>query len=236
MNRMTRNVAAAALAAAVALGASAPAAVAGPKSGEAKAAQKAGGRSDQAKEAKADRAASQLQRKVTKEATRKVAYLDRLAESSKVQGLVDAEVVALNIADDIAALEAEVAAVAAGSDVRAAAETVRSYRPENYHRIVSLLRLATELEATLATMPVALPEQAAALTELIEALLTFDATTSRAQLKEGQQVVAAVKEALESAETPAETPAEETPVEPAPDADLGTDPGFPAPDGSGLNS
>jgi hypothetical protein len=233
MNRMTRNVAAAALAAAVALGATAPAAVAGPKSGQGKAAQQVGAKSDKAKGpkgaktrvAKSDRADAQLARKVTRLAERKQAHLARLADAKKVRRLADAEAVTVNLTADVAALEAEVADLGSGADLRAAARTVRSFQPGVYNRITNQLRLAAGLEEALAAAPAAMPEEQAMLTGLVEELLTFTATTPRAELRATQKVIATVKAALELEETPEQ---ETTPTDP--------EAAFPSPDETGLNT
>ncbi len=103
MNRMTRGAVAAALAATVALGASAPAAVAGPKADHAKATHKT------VKATKADKAkATKAERALLKQSTRKQAYLTRLLDSNKLERLEQTaeDAVRKNIEDDIAELEA----------------------------------------------------------------------------------------------------------------------------------
>jgi hypothetical protein len=194
---MTRGAVAAALAATVALGASAPAAVAGPKADHAKATHKTV-KADKAKATKAERA-------LLKQATRKQAYLTRLLDSKKLERLEQTaeDAVTANILADIAELAALTTPTAADETTTAPAG-VRSYRPEVYHTIINQLRLATRLQAaagelTEGTDPAAVPA-VTALGTLVGELKTYDADTTRAELRAAQRVLSSAMAAIEDAE------------------------------------
>jgi hypothetical protein len=230
MNPMSRNVAAAALSVAVALGAAAPAA-AGPHG------DKAAGKADkvaakavkkEGKVAKADRVSGK-DRALAKRAERKAAYLDRLADSAKVARLGEhAATVAVNIVDDRDLLEEAAAALRdrlADADDRTAA---RGMRPEVYQRIIAQVRQVTDLldaaaDAPADTTPVEDPAttepapegetpvattdaatldaaQVAELEALLAELLTYDATTPRSALKAAQAVITGAEESLDEAD------------------------------------
>ena len=224
MNRMSRNVLAAALSAVVALGA-APAAVAGPHGhghGHGK------GDKVAAKAVKDERHARAGQGRtygLAKRADRKADYLDRLALSNKVTGLGDLALpVMLNISADSDELRDLAEALRQGSFDTTDLSDLRAIRPEVYHRIINQVRLVTELIAELETTPAEDPGavvtdptappadapatatatatladasgQLAALQALLVELQAYDARTSRAELKSAQTVIEAAQEAL----------------------------------------
>jgi hypothetical protein len=209
MNRMTRGAVAAALAATVALGASAPAAVAGPKADHAKATHKTvkATKADKAKSGKVDRTLSPAERRTLRQAKRKQGYLDRLLDSNKLDRLggTAEDAVRKNIEDDIAELETFITAAApVAGDTAKSSVDVGSYRPEVYHTIINQLRLATRLQAaagelTEGTDPAAVPS----LTELgtlATELMTYDAQTKRSQLRATQRTLSAALAAIEEAD------------------------------------
>lgn len=223
MNRMSRNVLAAALSAVVALGA-APAAVAGPHG-------HGHGKGDKvaAKAVKDERHARAGQGRtygLAKRADRKADYLDRLALSNKVTGLGDLALpVMLNISADSDELRDLAEAFRQGSFDTTDLSDLRAIRPEVYHRIINQVRLVTELIAELETTPAEDPGavvtdptvppadapatatatatladasgQLAALQALLVELQAYDARTSRADLKSAQTVIGAAQEALD---------------------------------------
>lgn len=227
MNRMTRGAVAAALAATVALGASAPAAVAGPKADHAKAAHKT------VKATKADKAqASKAERALLKQSTRKQAYLTRLLDSNKLERLEDTAegAVRKNIEGDIAELAALTAPTTTDADGTTPTTTtppagVRDYRPEVYHTIINQLRLATRLQAAAGepaegTDPAAVPS----LTELgtlATELMTYDALTKRSELRAAQRTLSAALAAIEEADESED----ETETETGTDTGTGTETG-----------
>ena len=220
MNRMTRTAMAGALAAAVTLGAAAPAAVAKPKASHVKV--------DKAAKAhkKSDRSFTATERRLAKEAARKDAYLGRLARSNKVERLEDTveSAVLENIAEDRAQL-GELKAQAATTDVKELKAELRGFRPEVYHTIVNQLRLSTRLQKAIAEMTDAgaLSAESDGLTALVGLLSTYDAETARADLRAAQKVLSSVKEAVgaadEAGDEAGETPESETPDTDTSDSD-----------------
>lgn len=170
MNRTTRSVAAAALAAVVALGAVAPA-VAAPQGGPGKP-DKVAVKVEKQKPAN-DRAAKKELR-LERMADRKAAYLERLATRNKVTRLGGVgENLALNMgadADNLRGLTAE------------DAEQIRSARLVVYHRVINQARLivVNELDEAL-------------LTEVIG----FDAWTPKSDLKAKQLEIAGLLAEIE---------------------------------------
>lgn len=220
MNRMTRTAMAGALAAAVTLGAAAPAAVAKPKASHVKVDHKA---AKAHKPAKSDRSFTAGERRLAKEAARKDAYLGRLARSNKVERLEDTVEAAVleNIAADRAQL-GELKAQAATTDVKELKAELRGFRPEVYHTIVNQLRLSTGLQKAIAEMADAgaLSAESDGLMALVELLSTYDAETARADLRAAQKVLSSAKEAVETADDEAgETPESETPDTDTSDSD-----------------
>lgn len=197
MNRISRNAVAAALTAAVALGVTAPAATAAPKHTHAKAHHDV---TKVHKNTKADRALTPAQRRLSKEAARKDAYLGRLAKAPKVARLADdvEEAVLLSITGDRSDLQELRADVAArkGEDLKALARDLRKFRPEVYNTIINQLRLATRMQT-----PAAAVTKADELAALIEKLDSYDATVSRADLRAAQRVLSEVKAAIEESES-----------------------------------
>ena len=191
MNRISRNAVAAALTAAVALGVTAPAATAAPKHTHAKAHHHV---------TKADRALTPAQRRLSKEAARKDAYLGRLAKAPKVARLADdvEEAVLLSITGDRSDLQELRADVAGkkGEDLKALARDLRKIRPEVYNTIINQLRLATRMQT-----PAEGVAKADELAALIEKLECYDATVSRADLRAAQRVLSEVKAAIEDSES-----------------------------------
>ena len=248
MHRFTRN-AAAALAAVVAFSVSAPAATAAPKTDHvkgstahgkaAKSTKSTKASAKSAKAAKSDKGSRQLtaaQRKVTKEAARKDAYLARLLVSKGLARLDDAVETALraNIDADRTALASVVtaAATATGDDLQALARQLRGVRPEGYNTVVNQARQVARLQAAVAANAAELaaaPDADATLVEtnaaavvlldaLVAELVTFDASTTRAELRAAQRdlsaawkMVGAVEDALEVEETEPETEPETVP-------------------------
>lgn len=228
MNRMSRNVLAAALSAVVVLGA-APAAVAGPHG-------HGHGKGDKvtAKAVKHERHARAGQGRtysLAKRADRKADYLDRLALSNKVTGLGDLALpVVLNISADSDELRDLAEAFRQGSFDTTDLGDLRAIRPEVYHRIISQIRLVTELIAELETAPAEDPGavvtdptappadapasatatatladasgQLAALQALLVELQAYDARTSHAELKSAQTVIEAAQEAFDDEDDP----------------------------------
>lgn len=196
MNRISRNAVAAALTAAVALGVTAPAATAAPKHTHAKAHHHV---TKAHKHTKADRAVTPAQRRLSKEAARKDAYLGRLAKASKVARLADdvEEAVLLSITGDRSDLQELRADVAGkkGEDLKALARDLRKIRPEVYNTIINQLRLATRMQT-----PAAAVAKADELAALIEKLEGYDATVSRADLRAAQRVLSEVKAEIEESE------------------------------------
>ena len=197
MNRISRNAVAAALTAAVALGVTAPAATAAPKHAHAKAHHHV---TKAHKHTKADRALTPAQRRLSKEAARKDAYLGRLAKAAKVARLADdvEEAVVLSITGDRSDLQELRADVAGkkGEDLKALARDLRKIRPEVYNTIINQLRLATRMQT-----PAAAVAKADELAALIEKLECYDATVSRADLRAAQRVLSEVKAAIEESES-----------------------------------
>lgn len=218
MTRMTRTAMAGALAAAVALGVSAPAATAAPKASHVKTDHRA---AKAHKHDKVDRSLTAAQRRLAKQAARKDAYLGRLERSNKVERLEDtAEAAVLaNIAEDRTQL-GDLKAPAATSDVKELRTEIRGFRPEVYHTIINQLRLATRMQKNIAASAEAatLTAQTDQLTALLALLATYDAETARADLRAAQKVLSSVQEAVESADdaddesdTETDTPETETP-------------------------
>lgn len=221
MNRMTRNALAAALTAAVALGVTAPVASAAPKAAHARTEHKAVKAHKTHKAAKADRALAGAQRRLSREVARKDAYLGRLARAHKVVRLADdvETAVVLNITGDrtdLTTLKSSFAA-SSGDDLRALAREVHKVRPEVYNTIVNQLRVATWLQPRAAALP-----EAGDLAALIETLEGYDATTSRADLRAAQRVLAKVQTAVEEAGSDPSTQTPEAPEAPAPAPGAGT--------------
>jgi hypothetical protein len=205
---MTRGAVAAALAATVALGASAPAAVAGPKADHAKATHKTvkATKADKAKAAKVDRTLTPAERRTLRQAKRKQAYLDRLLGSNKLDRLggTAEDAVRKNIEDDITELAAFITPAApVESETSADSVDVRSYRPEVYHTIINQLRLATRLQAAGDALPEGTVTEVPAvnaLGTLVGDLMTFDADTTRAELRAAQRTLSAAQAAIEDAD------------------------------------
>lgn len=204
MNRITRNAAAAAMAAAVALGATVPAASAATKAPHARAHHHVAKPHHVAKAhkgAKADHSLTAAQRRLSREAARKEAYLGRLAKSAKVNRLADAVKSPLveNItgdSSDLDALKAEVAGKS-GADLKDLAASIRKFRPEVYNTIINQLRLATRMQSAAGALP-----QATSLDGLISTLGTYDATVSRADLRAAQRELTKIQAAVEQADQP----------------------------------
>ncbi|HSE09265.1 MAG TPA: hypothetical protein VLB29_11425 [Nocardioidaceae bacterium] len=243
MNRLIRGSVAAALAASVALGvASAPAAAA-PKAAHVKAEHKAA-KAGKAKAAKADRAKAgkvsarkqarltKAERRLTRHAKRKHAYLGRLLDARKLERLEDTVEAAVrtNIEGDIAELAGliEGIAPAAGEDQTKPVD-VRAYRPEVYHAVINQLRMATRL-----TDRAASAEQAGALVDLVTTLSGFDAETKRAQLRASKRMLISVTTAVEEAEETqtGETGTGETGTGETGNGETGTDAGETGADGT----
>ena len=230
MNRISRAAVATAMAATVALGASAPAAVAGPpehaKGAHAKAAKADKGAN--AKSDKAERRAAQLERKLDRQIARKSAFLTRVNKSNKLANLEEPYglLVAANVAGDLTdlgGLSTEVDAATTLDELSPLAADVRAVRPEVYHTIINQVRRATAMQAVAADDADVL----ALLGPALDALSAFDATTPRSDLRAVQQTLAAAADLLEAVEED-ELSEEETPdstdedTDPAPDAGTGT--------------
>ncbi len=206
MNRVSRAAVAGVLAAALACGGAAPAAFAAPKASHAKVhhhkSMKAKGHVHKAKDhgrkAKSDRM-SPAHRRLAKHAAHKVAYLERVAESRKVERLGDDVQAAVleNIAGDIAEIGELKDAMSGVSraELRDEAKSLRSYRPEVYRTIVNQLRLSTRLQLRAEGTA-----EADALDALLATLMGYDAETKRSDLRATQRVITSVKEALEESE------------------------------------
>jgi hypothetical protein len=214
MNRISRAAVATAMAAAVALGASAPAAVAGPpehaKGAHAKAskAEKAKG----PKAAKADRMSALLERKLDRQITRKSAFLTRIAESDRLASLEEtyATLVGANIAADLVHLEelrTQVSDDAATFEVvRGLSVDVRAVRPQVYNQVISQIRRATAMQALAGEVP----EAEALLTGALDSLSTFTAITPRNALRDVHSLLAQAAALLEAVEVPEESDVPET--------------------------
>ena len=199
MNPMTRTAVAGAIAAAVSLGAAAPAAFAAPHSAHVKVDHKSTKAHSPVKGAKALTAA---QRVVVKQAALKSAYLGRLAGSTKVTSLEDTaeSAVVANIAGDQAELSGVATTLAAGTGVKDMRAQLRAYRPEVYNTIINDLRIATTLQAAVTD-----PAQADALAALVTTLESYDATTSRADLNTLKQALEAIEDSLTTVTDPGTT-------------------------------
>jgi hypothetical protein len=232
MNRISRAAVATAMAATVALGASAPAAVAGPpehaKGAHAKAAKAKADKGVTAQSDKAERRAAQVERKLDRQIARKSAFLTRVERSNKLTSLEDAYglLVRGNVTGDVTDLEgisARVDAATTLGELRVLATDVRAVRPAVYHTIINQVRRATAMQAVAADAADVL----ALLDPALDALSAFDATTPRSDLRAVQQTLAAAADLLEAVEED-ELSEEETPdstdgdTEPAPDAGTGT--------------
>jgi hypothetical protein len=219
MNRISRAAVATAMAAAVALGASAPAAVAGPPE-HAKGAHAKAGKAEKAKgPAKVDRLSAQLERRLDRQISRKHAFLTRIAGSDRLANLgANAELVKTNVTADLTALTGLTVAVDAATTVgelKELAADVRAVRPEVYNRIISQVRRATAMQA----LAVEVPEAASLLAGALDTLAAFSATTPRSELRAMQSVLAQAAALLEAVEVPEES------VEPAPEENLEPAPG-----------
>lgn len=180
MNRTTRSVAAAALAAVVALGAVAPA-VAAPQGGSGKP-DKVAVKVEKQKPEK-DRAAKKVQR-LERMATRKAGYLDRLTTRNKVTRLDEslrAELIAKMTAD-AGVLDGLVFGEVETETEPTAEELVRSARPVVYHRMINQARLIVVNELDEA---------------LLAEVLEFDAWTPKSDLKAKQLEIAGLLAEIE---------------------------------------
>ena len=240
MNRSSRNALAGTFALAVVLGGVAPAtAAASPvdsRSAHDHVAQaKKGEHAKNDKQAKTDRKLGNAQRKLSREAARKDAFLARAATRNAVSRLDDAVEAPLraNIEADRVLLQGlAISVAAAGSEeLKQLATELRGLRPERYNTIINQLRRATRLQAGLIAEepPVEEPpvegpatndsaEAAAALEALVAKLVTFTAATPRAELRAAQRELSAIEKLLDTDEDVpvAEEPVEEEPVEEEP--------------------
>jgi hypothetical protein len=224
---MTRNAVVGAIAAVVALGTAAPAAVAAPKAAHAKVhhrSAKAHAKAHHTKAHESSRAHAHVrgtkadrisgaERRLAQQVRVKTRYLGRLADSRKVQRLDDSvqQAVELNIADDLAQLN-DLKAAAGTTDAKTLWTEVRSIRPEVYQTIVNELRLATSLKAALAATTDADPALVTQVDSVIEALTGYDANTTRAELRAAMQVISSVADTLDADEADEpEAPESETP-------------------------
>lgn len=238
MNRMTRNVMAGALAATVALGMAAPAAVAAPKAAHTKVDHKSAKAHKHVKTqrvTKSDRRLTAEQRRVAKTATIKVRHLERVAGWNKLVRLADTaarDAVLANIGGDVAELEG-LKAGAAGATLEALTglrAEVRKLRPEVYYTVVNDLRWAGRLDAALTAATAADPALAAELDAaaakvdaVVDMLMTYDADTTRAELRAAKRALTSVAITLaadDEEESPEESP-EEAPETETPDSDAG---------------
>lgn len=186
MNRTTRSVAAATLAAVVALGALAPA-VAAPQGGPGKP-DKVAVKVEKQKPVK-DRAAKKEQR-LKRMANRKIGYLDRLTMRNKVTRLGDplrADLIAkmkadVGVLDGLVFGAVETAETGTTETEPTAEQLVRSARPVVYHRVINQARLIVVNDLDEA---------------LLAEVLEFDAWTPKSDLKAKQLEIAGLLAEIE---------------------------------------
>lgn len=239
----TTRAAAAALAAAVALGISAPAATARPDHG--------GGKPDHsvAKPPKGDRKFANDQRHALKQVARLDAQLAKAVVESRVGRLVpvndvDVKTAVLdNAAADRAALAETLTTVRAatpGFDFKALRDDLRGVRPENYRIVTNALRKAAEIDADADDLGGSVDVDAALDAAVAEAVL-ITARSAKSDLASVFAHLADAEAALEALETPEEP---EEPTETDTDLDglsddeeeaLGTDATLADTDGGGAS-
>lgn len=207
MNRTTRSVAAAALAGVVALGAVAPA-VAAPPEGAGKPDKVAAEAEKQ--QSKADKREEKVESRLERMATRKAGYLDRLSKRHKVMRLGDLESEALvkSMKRDSAFLTDLVNDTDDGAEAPedldtelTVAQLVRSARPVVYQRIINQVRLivANDLDGVNAATDVT-GEPQAAVEDLLDTVLAYNAWTPKSELKATQKQIADLLDTLEESD------------------------------------